>query len=499
MPRILLVECMQEISSFNPLPSEYANFHIASGAEIPARHRGKNTAIGGALDVFDAEPDFEVVPVISASAGSGGILSATGWDRLSAEILSACRAADPARANGVYVSLHGAMGAENELDPEGVLLGAIRELVGSDVPIVVSLDLHGILTDRMIRQIDGLAIYHTYPHVDFGDTGSRAARLLVGALRHSRRPIVARVVIPALVRGDELKTKSGCYGELIRECQRLERDGTVLSAGIMIGNPFTDVPELCCQVVVLTDNDADIARAESERLANEFWPHRHRMQSNLISVDRAIAQARTISGPVGFTDAADATSSGASGDSNLILAALMDQDYNKNVLLQIVDASAAAAAHASGVGATIDVTLGGTIDPRFSPLAVRAQVTLLSDGNCRLETMKLPLEPGPTAVLQFANFTAVVMSASVSLFDRALYYASGLDPQHFDLVVIKSPHTEYHMYDEWLAANFNVDAPGSASANIASLGHVECRRPMYPMELDTKFGAEAALYHRHVD
>src|SRR3954452_3425658 len=143
------------------------------------------------------------------------------------------------RIDGVYVSLHGAMGAEGELDPEGFLLTEIRRIAGPAVPIDISLDLHGILTDRMLRQIDGLAIYHTYPHVDFADTGARAARLLLRLLDERIRPSIARVVIPALVRGDELITRTGCYGDLIRECQRLEREGKAVSAGVMIGNPFT--------------------------------------------------------------------------------------------------------------------------------------------------------------------------------------------------------------------------------------------------------------------
>ena len=86
-----------------------------------------------------------------------------------------------------------------------------------------------------------------------------------------------------------------------------------MAAGIMIGNPFTDVPELCSQVLVMTDGDEGVARRETERLAGEFWPQRFRMQGKLIPLDRAVAQAATIDGPVIFTDAADATSSGATG------------------------------------------------------------------------------------------------------------------------------------------------------------------------------------------
>jgi len=494
MTRILIVECMQEISSFNPLPSGYENFHILRGEEI-YEQRGGNQAVAGALSVFQARSDIEIVPAISARSGSAGLLSAAGWPRLSTEIMDRIRAKID-QADAVYFSLHGAMGADGELDPEGYLLKETRALARNK-PIVISLDLHGILTDRMLRQIDGLAIYWTYPHVDFADTGRRAAELLLRLIDRQAKPTIARVVIPALVRGDELITKNGCYGDLLRECTRLEAEGIALAAGIMIGNPFTDVPELCSQVLVMTDGDAAAAEREATRLAQEFWPLRFRMQGKLIALDRAIAQAKSIDGPVIFTDAADATSSGASGDSNAIIKALRDAGYSKRVLAPLVDAPAARAAHEAGVGAQIEIALGGSIDPkRFPPMKVKARVKLLSDGAARLETMRAPLQAGPTAVLTFDNFTVVVMSRSVSLFDRAMYFANGLDPTDFDLVVVKSPHTEHHMFDAWSEKNFNIDAPGATSANLKSLGHTICARPIYPLDENVTFSPRAVIYRR---
>lgn len=494
-PRILIVECMQEISSFNPVLSHYDNFHIDHGEEMRSQE-GLNTALGGALPVLQAA-GMEPVFAISARAGSAGLLSAEGWERLASEILAAVSAGVETGIDGVYFSMHGAMGAEGELDPEGYLLTETRRLIGERIPMVISLDLHGILTDRMLRQVNGLAIYQTYPHVDFADTGRRAAEFLVRFVRESLRPVFARVVIPALVRGDELVTKSGCYGDLLREAQRIERDGTALAAGIMIGNPFTDVPELCSQVLVATDGEEATASGEAVRLAGEFWALRHRMQGKLISLERAIAQASTMRGPVVFTDAADATSSGATGDSNGILKGLRQRRYSGRVLAQIVDPAAAAAAHQAGVGATITTSLGGALDTgRFSPMPITAQVRLLSDGHARLETMKLGLDAGPTAVLTFDNFTVVVFSRTLSLFDRAMYYANGLDPRDFDLIVVKSPHTEYHMYDAWVEKNFNIDLPGATSANLLTLGHTQCARPIFPLDKDVSFTPRAVLYSR---
>jgi microcystin degradation protein MlrC len=127
-------------------------------------------------------------------------------------------------------------------------------------------------------------------------------------------------------------------------------------------------------------------------------------------------------------------------------------------------------------------------------MRVSAEVRLLSNGRSRLETMKIGLDAGPTAVLTFDNFTVVVFSRTVSLFDRAMYYANGLDPAEFDLIVVKSPHTEHHMYDAWVEKNFNVDAPGATSANLRSLGHTICARPIYPLDEGVTFEPRPVIY-----
>jgi microcystin degradation protein MlrC len=167
------------------------------------------------------------------------------------------------------------------------------------------------------------------------------------------------------------------------------------------------------------------------------------------------------------------------------------------VLAQIVDPQAAAVAHKAGVGAVIEVGLGGRLDPgRFSPMPVKAKVRLLSDGQSRLETMKIGLHAGPTAVLEFDNFTVVVFSKTISLFDRAMYFSNGLNPKNFDLIVVKSPHTEHHMFEAWADCNFNVDVAGATSANLKTLGHTICARPLYPLDEDVEFEPKAVMFRR---
>ncbi len=492
MQRILVLQCEQEISSFNPVPSEYGAFDVAVGPALIETNRQADTCVRGALDVFGARSDVTVVPVYGAKAPSGGLLRAEAFRRIRDELLAALRE-HAQGAVGLYFALHGAMGAEGELDPEGHLLEAARGIVGPDVPIVTSLDLHGILTARMLRNMTATAVYHTYPHEDFIDTGARAARLLLRILDTGARPVMARVKIPALVRGPELFTKSGCYGEIIRDAKRLEANGA-LAAAMLIGNPFTDVPELCSQSLVITDGDAAAAKREALAMAADFWEHRGRMHAPLVSLADAIEAAKRATAPVTFTDAADAPSSGASGDSNAILKGLLDHGYPGRAIMPVVDAPAVERAHAAGVGAVLHLAIGGSLDPaRFPPLTIEARVAMLGDGRWRHEVSGLLGEAGRTAVLEAGNITLIAISRSVHLADRSVFLAHGRDPRDFDLIVIKSPGA-YSRFFTFARENFVVDVPGATTANLPLLGHQVCARPMYPLDPDVAFEPDVEVY-----
>ena len=498
MSRILVAECKQEVSTFNPVPSRYEDFRVVRGTVLLDHHRKGGEEVGGALSVFDADHGVEVVPTFGASSNtSGGVLSADSFERLSRDFLNSL--ADAGHADAAFFSLHGAMQAEHEDDPEGFLLQEARRILGEKIPFVVSLDLHGVLTDRMLEHSDAVVAYHTYPHVDFFQTGARAAALLLKIVNQGVRPVTARVKIPALVRGDELITKSGAIRECIQLAQEIEASEAGLSAGVMWGNPFTDVPELRTNSFVVMDGDEVTAREQALELANRFWKHHEKMQVPLTSLADSVRLAKeVVSGTVVMMDAADATSSGASGDSNAILREMVRQNYRGRVLVPITDPAAVRAAFAAGIGATIGITIGGAFDPaRFQPFALEAQVRLLSDGKFRSESFGWPWDSGDTAVLQAGNFTLVVGTRPVSLFDRSWFYAHGQDPRHFEAVIVKSPHCEPHMFADWCAKLINVDAPGSTSANLRSLGHTRCARPIFPLDGAIEFHPVAQIFQRH--
>lgn len=506
MARILIAECKQEVSTFNPHKSGYDDFGIRRGEELIDYHSRVRNEVGGALDIFCRNSEIELVPAYSAFfITSGGTLADKAWDRIKSEFLNEIKLAiESGPVDGVYFCMHGAMATETEFDPEGYLLSESRKILGENVPIVVSLDLHGILTDRMLEQSDAIVAYHTYPHIDFYETGQRSARLLLRIMAGQARPVTAKVAIPALVRGDELITETGCFGESICLAKTYETGPNGLSAGMFIGNPFTDVPALQTYSFVVTDQDSDLASRGAVEIAECFWKNHEKMQVPLVSLadlPRRLAE-RTIqgrSGTVALVDAADATSSGASGDSNAILKCLLSSGYTGRTLLPIVDAPAVKKAFCAGVGQLITTTLGGTLDAgRFEPLEITARVRLLADGNFQSESFGESWVAGPTVVLEADHFTIVVSTRAVNLYDRSFFYSHGQNPKRFDAVVVKSPHCQKHMYKSWCDEMIMVDAPGSSSANLPYLGHSRCPRPIFPLDGNVLFKPEVKLFSRRL-
>ena len=480
--RVLIADMKQETATFNPAPTTYDDFRIYSGAEIIEAFTNTATELSGAFDVFRLDGRVDVVPTVAADSVSGGRIATADLDRLLGEIEESVRA-NRDGIDAAYLSLHGAMAGEEEGDPEGRLLAAVREILG-DVPIVASLDLHCVLTDRMVEHADILVPYHTYPHTDHYETGQRAARNVIAMLEGAVRPTVARVKLPMLVRGDELLTATGRFGEAIRMCQQVEANEIGLAAGVIIGNAFTDVPALQSNVLVTTNDDENAARRAADRIGRFMWNNRELFQANLTSLEDAIQIATATEGLVVFSDAADATASGASGDSNAILKGLLSHGFSKRTLVPIVDAPAVNSLFEAGIGETIAIPLGGTRDPgRFTPVSVTCRVRSLHDGEFTYENGTVG-RAGRTAVVVAGSIHILVTERPVYVVGRRVFQAFGLEPTDFNLVVVKSPNGFRTWYESISSSIVPVDVPGSTSANLKSLPFEHCVRPIFPLDAD---------------
>jgi len=490
--RIALGKLSHEANTFSPLPTTWDDFArnwMRRGPEVLQGLEGLNIEEAGAAEVLRAEPGCEIAPTFAAHALSGYPVDGPSFRRLLDELLAGLRAALP--VDGVLLVLHGAMMAEGAPDASGAILQAVRQIVGPRVPIVGTLDLHANVTKRMAEHATALVGYHTAPHIDMGQTGRAAARILLGAVKKELHPQMALVRLPLLVPAENSRHTDGPLSEIINMALALEHDGAILHGGVYPVQPWMDTPDVGCSVVVVTDGDAAAAQAHAQRLAREFWARRAAFVPSLLSPAEAVQHALAReSGTVVLCDSADAPSSGATGDSTVLLQALLERaPVQHTCLLNIVDAPAVAQAIAAGVGNNVSLSVGAKLAPGFfQPVSFEGYVKLISDGAFRFKgpgMRGVTYRMGRAAVLVQGGIHLVAMEYPVLQWDPQLYRSLGLEPTDARIVQVKSPAAFRAAYEGIMDEVLILAAPGAANPDLAHLPWKQVGRPIYPLDPDT--------------
>lgn len=500
--RIALGQLWQETNTLNPLRTTRENFEqfgVTRGAEMLEAMATTNE-LGGFIQSLRQWPEApELVGLARLPAWPSGLATAETFDWLRDELLSALRAAG--RVDAVLLALHGAMAAEGHWDVEGEVLEAIRAMVGEATPIVATLDLHTNVTDRMVACADALVLYHTAPHVDVYETGERGARALRRILVEGARPVTAFQKIPASMPAEVANTQlpQGVSAELKRQLVELEARPGLLSAGLATVQPWLDIPEYGSAALVTTDNDWDSARDACERLANELWRRRREYLPELTSIEDAVAYAwRNPAGVVVLSDAADATTSGAPGDSVWILREILKYDWPRPALVTLVSPEIVERARQAGVGADLQTSLGGVRDSRFGiRLDFAGKVTRLFNAQFVLNGhlgKNMAISMGPSAVLSCGQTQVIVTTLSGPHFAPELFQAAGFDPFAASLVVAKSPCGFRAVYAQRAAAIFSVRAPGCAPSDFWNYRFERIPRPTWPWDEIAEWRAEPRRY-----
>ena len=488
MKRVLIGTMSHEVGSFHPMHSGYDDFHHLWGQDSLDAFDGGGGTTGGVIEVLKARDDIEIVPTYAAWMNTtGGLVEKAAQERMISEFLEAVEG--ESNIDGVVLCIHGAMAGVDVHDPEGLLVEGVRKHVG-DVPLTAPMDLHGIITDKLLEGVDAISFLHTYPHIDGRETGNRAARNVLRMLDGEfKNPVTGRVKIPMLARGNELMTATGKFGEAIRKCQEIESSPGGIAAGVNIGNPFTDVPELRSNTIVTIDGDQERADAEALELAKFMWENRNLWFADLTPMKKIVEMSEEQEGLTVCGDPADSTASGSSGDSNAILRGLLDNEFKKSALIPIVDAPAVARAFEAGVGATLTVKLGGSIDTeRFEPLETEVYVRALTDGVHGGRRNSVPARAGRTATFKLKQHTVVASEKPAGTTDSTFFLAQGEDPLDYDFVIAKSPNGFRIFYEKYASQIVYADVPGSTSADVTTLPYKLAPRPMFPLDKDVDPG-----------
>ena len=487
-----------ETNTFSHVPTTLADFardsgcgpNFAGGETLRQLYHNTGTIHGGYL-AGAAAAGFELLPLLSARAQPSGVVQQATFDTLLGLFLERLRAVLP--VDGVLLDLHGAMVTEQHEDAEGAFIAAVRELVGPQVPIITTLDLHANISARMAELSNVIIGYDTYPHVDMDERGAEAARLMARVVRGEVRPVQAYRQLPLITQPPKQCTLRDPMRGYLERLHRVEAEPGVLTATVSMGFPFADIHDGGVSVLVTTDGDRALAEQKADELAQDLWDLRDELQPELKPVDEVLEFARrNTEGLVIYADGSDNPGGGAPCDGTVILDALLKADFQGAVIGVLYDPETVAQAHAAGVGATIDCRIGGKTDDRHgAPVAARAYVRTLSDGHfvhrgamCR----GMPAEFGKMALLIVGGVEIVLASNRLQLLDAEMLRVVGVSPQYRKLLVVKSA---VHFRGDLgpLASHiFDADTPGIHRPDFANFTYRRLRRPIYPLDTDVQFG-----------
>jgi microcystin degradation protein MlrC len=494
-PRIALGAFMLESNGHAP-PAGRAEFEAtcwlegeAMAADLARPAPRAPTALTGFIRAMDGGRPWVPVPLMAAAAGASGPMEQNAFAALLHAMEERLRAAMP--VDGVFLSLHGAASATEEADPDGVLLARLRAVVGPEVPVIATLDLHANVSRAMVDHADVLVAFVTNPHVDMAERGAEAAAAM-RAMLGGMRPRMGFVKLPMIPPATSQNTDAGPYADAIAFGRSL-LDHEVMNVSISSGFSLGDTPKNGLSVVVTTRTDAARAQAVAEQIARFVWDSRARWVARLLPLEEAVRRAREVgadpaAAPQLFADVADNPGGGGRGNTVWILEAFAAAGVQGAVLGVFNDPELAAEAHQMGQGARFTAHFNRAETHPFSrPFAAEAEVVALHEGRIagrRGIYAGREVQMGPMALLRIGGLQVAVATQRRQLCEPAMLEALGLDIAAIRSLVVKSRGHFRAGFDEHFSPDriLEVDVPGLTTVVLDRVPWRAVPRPIWPLD-----------------
>lgn len=419
--------------------------------------------------------EFSIVPIYAAWAWSGGPIQRDIYDHFKNLVLDTLR--DQPDLDGLYLSLHGAMGVEGLRDPESDLLQAVRDIKGNDFPVGVSYDLHANLTRKNVELATFIVGYHTNPHRDHKRVGYRVGRILMDTIRGKVKPVMAWRKMRLLKGGgmgvDFLPPMLG----IIRSMKRMERRKDVLAVSNFWVHIWIDDPELGWSTLVVTDANQTLAEDLAEDLADKNWKVRDRKHPTPKDAEKAIriakgARIRRKMGTVVFCDTSDVVGAGAPGENTHLLAAIMEQAPELRSYIPVRSPESAIEAFEAGVGAEVSLTVGKQLEQEynrevhFEGKVIHAKETAW----------------GKTAVIVNQGIHLILTEMPFPAYFPKDYREVGLNLWKADITIVKNLFPFRFKFLRYNRKTVNVVTNGITNLDVHTLKYEEVPRPIYPLD-----------------
>ena len=503
-PRIALGTFMLESNAHSPVATreEFLANYLMFGEDM-ARDWQREHPLGakcmsGFIAGMNTGATWQPLPLMGTSVGANGPIEKKFFDEIVREMSTRLRATMP--VDGVFLSLHGGAIGVAEDDPEGALLLALRNIVGPNIPIIATLDLHANVSQRMVDNANVLVVYRTNPHVDMADRGHEAAAHMRDLLA-GEKATAAFVKLPFIPPSVTQNTKSGPYADIINYGQT-RVDACVMNVSVVSGFSLGDSVKNGMSVIVTTRNNAALAQSLARDIATRTWNDRHRYLPTLTSLDVATQMAlecgRDASKPaLLFADVADNPGGGGRGNTVWILKAFHAANVDGALLGIFFDPALAAEAHRLGKGATFRAIFNrDETHPLSGKFAADAVVENLHNGNIigtRGIAAGQQIVLGPMALLKVGSIRIVVVSVRQQCKDTAMFEVFGIELAKARSVIVKSrghfrAAFDLHFSDAQIV---EVDAPGLTTPILSRVPYQHVKRPIFPLDADTVWEAPA--------
>jgi microcystin degradation protein MlrC len=494
-PRVAILGLFLESNRQAPVAMEedFRSFYWIEGEDILPAARAENPVIlseaGAFVKAMDATGPWEPVPILLAGCHPHGPVDGGLMDRFLADMRSRLEKAGPLDA--VYVANHGAMIATDRDDPDGEIIALAREMAGAKARIVVTLDLHANISERMVEQSDLIVGYRTNPHVDMIERGEEAALALRLMLAGRADPQAAFIRLPLTPASVNLLTASGPYGVMIDygNRRRAELAGDILNVSIFGGFVFSDSAKNGVAIIVTARKDMKRARMLAKEIAELGWRTREQFRKKLTPLADAIALARNKDRlPVIFADSGDNPGGGGTGRTTELLQALISSGAERVLYGSVFDQPLAQQAHAAGLGAKIKARFNSHPGlPCDEPFEADAEVAGLHDGTFvgRLGLFQgRTVHLGPSAALRIGGVTVVVISDRSQTADPMFFEMFGLDIGKAHTVAVKSRGHFRAGFIPWFPPDrvYEVDTEGLTSPVLERRQWRYLPRPVYPLD-----------------
>ncbi len=485
MARIAVGGFQHETNTFSPTLATLEEFEkhdgwpgLTRGDALFDAVAGINIPIEGFIQAAK-EDGHDLVPLAWGSAEPSSYVTEDAFETITGMLCEDLAAKGPFDA--VYLDLHGAMAVEHHEDGEGETLARVRDVVGFDIPVVNSLDLHANVTERMVQMSSVMTIFRTYPHIDMDVTAMRAYRQLQRLLAGETMAKAFRkapFLVPLTAQWTDAPPNRALYDMVMAE----ELDG-VANVDLALAFPPADIRD-CGPAVVAYDPDPERAAAVADRVIGAFNDAEPDFDNALLSPDEAVQRAMgNGAGPVVLADAQDNPGAGGTSDTVGVLESLVRNGAQKASIALLNDPEVAMMAHQAGEGAVLSVDLGGKSgQDGQAPFNGDFRVERLGDGvfECTGEMYRgVTTNLGPMALLKVAgadcDVSVVVSSSRFQNLDQACFRHIGVEPTEQQILVVKSTVHYRADYDPIAAATLTVEAPGAHPCRLTELPYKHLR------------------------